>query len=154
MGNEADDITTGFGLTDEDKRDYVYDYDVVKTKFDAHFVVRRNAIFERAKFNRRSQEEGESVDSFITSLYCLAEHCEYGILKEEMIGDRIVVGITDTSLSLKLQMDGASTVKKAIDMARKNEAVKREQTFLRSNLATGGSKAKVKAQESPTSTGR
>ena len=122
---EADDIMTGFGLTDEEKRDY----DVVKTKFDAHFGFRRNAIFERAKFNRRSQEEGESVDSFVTSLYCLAEHCEYGILKEEMIRDRIVEGITDTSLSLKLQMDGALTVKQAIDMARQNEAVKGNKPF-------------------------
>ena len=53
-----------------------------------------------------SQEEGESVDSFITSLYCLAEHCECGILKEEMIRDRTVVGFIDASLLLKLQMDG------------------------------------------------
>ena len=87
--DEAHDIMTSFGLTDEEKMDY----DVVKTKFDGHFVVRRNAIFERAKFNRRSQEECESVDSFITSQYCLAEHCEYGVLKEEMIRDRIVVRI-------------------------------------------------------------
>ena len=64
MGDEADDIMTGFRLTEEEKRDY----DVVKTKFDGHFVVRRNAIFERAKFNRCSQEEGESVNNFITSL--------------------------------------------------------------------------------------
>ena len=117
---------TGFGLTDEAKRDY----DVVKIMLNGHFVFRRNAIFERAKFNRRSQEEGESVYSLITSLYCLEEHCEYGILKEEMIRDRIVVGIIDTSLSLKLKKDGTLTVKKAIDMARQNEAVKKEQTFL------------------------
>ena len=45
MGDEADDIMTGFGLTDEKKRDY----DVVKTKFDGHFVGHRNAICERAK---------------------------------------------------------------------------------------------------------
>ena len=126
MGDEADDIMTGFGLIEEEKREY----DVVKTTYDGHFVVRRNAMFERAKFNRGSQEEGESMDSFITSLYCLAEHCEYGILKEEMSRDRIVVGIIDISLSLKLQMDGALTVRQAIDMARQNEAVKKEQTFL------------------------
>ena len=36
-------ILTGFGLTDEEKSDY----DVIKTKFDGHFVVRWNAIFER-----------------------------------------------------------------------------------------------------------
>ena len=36
---------------------------MVKTKYDRHCVGRHYAIFERAKFNRRSQEEGESVDS-------------------------------------------------------------------------------------------
>ena len=58
MWDEADDIMTGFRLIEEAKRDY----DVIKTKFDGHFVVCRNAIFERAKFNRRSMEEGENVD--------------------------------------------------------------------------------------------
>ena len=68
MGDEADDIMTGFALTGEEKRDY----DVVKTKFDGHFIVRPKGIFERAKFNGRWQEKGESVDSFISSLYCSA----------------------------------------------------------------------------------
>ena len=71
-------------------------YPTVKTKFDEHFVVRRNTIFERAKFNRRSQEEGENVDSYITSLFCLAEHCENGALHDQMNRDRIVVGIVDS----------------------------------------------------------
>lgn len=52
---------------------------------------RRNPIFERAKFNQRRQEEGEPVDSFITALHCLAEHCGYGELHDEMIRDRLVV---------------------------------------------------------------
>ena len=62
MGDEADDIMAGFGLTEEEREVY----QTVKTKFDEHFVVRRNTIFERAKFNRRCQEEGENVDSYIT----------------------------------------------------------------------------------------
>ena len=37
------------------------------------------------RFNRRRQEEGESVDSFITALYTLAEHCGYGELHDEMV---------------------------------------------------------------------
>ena len=43
-----------------------------------------------------------SVDTFITAL---SEHCNYGALKEEMIRDRIVVGLRDSNLSLKLQLD-------------------------------------------------
>ena len=47
---------------------------MVKEKLEKHFVKRRNVIFEHAKFNRRVQGPDETRDSFITSLYCLAEH--------------------------------------------------------------------------------
>jgi len=47
----------------------------VKTGFEAFFVPKKNAIYERAKFNRRVQLPGEAVDSFITALYRLVEHC-------------------------------------------------------------------------------
>ena len=49
-------------------------------------------LYERAKFNRRKQEDGETVDKFIKDLDRLAEHCEYGILHDELVTDRIVVG--------------------------------------------------------------
>ena len=55
--------------------------------------MRKNVIFDRAKFNRRSLLAGETADQFITSLYSLAENCNYINLKEEMIRDRLVVGI-------------------------------------------------------------
>ncbi|UYV72572.1 hypothetical protein LAZ67_9003804 [Cordylochernes scorpioides] len=55
-----------------------------------YFIGKRNVIYERAKFNRRSQGETEPVEEFITNLYVLAENCSYGILKEEMIRDRII----------------------------------------------------------------
>ena len=71
-------------------------YSVVEGKFESHFVPRRNVIFERAKFNQRRQEDGETVDAFITDLYRLAEYCDYKVLQGEMIRDRIVVGIRDS----------------------------------------------------------
>ena len=49
MGDKADDVLLSFGLSDNDKKKY----EVVKDKFDSHFVKRRNTIFERAKFNQR-----------------------------------------------------------------------------------------------------
>ena len=89
MGDQADDILKSFKLTDAQAKKY----DTVKSRFDEHFVVRRNIIFERAKFNRRVQEEGETVDLFITSLHALAKHCNYETLHEDMIRDQIVVGL-------------------------------------------------------------
>ena len=47
---------------------------------------KRNSIFERAKFNRRRQNSGEPVDSFITALYCLVEHCKHGALRRNDSG--------------------------------------------------------------------
>ena len=150
MGDEADDIMAGFGLTEEERELY----QTVKTKFDEHFVVRRNSIFEREKLNRRSQEEGENVDSYITSLFCLAEHCEYGALHDEMIRDRIVVGIVDSALSLKLQLDAKLTLNKAIDAARQSEAAKREHAQMRNFLPKATNvdfvKAKRQSKSHPT----
>ena len=71
----------------------------VKKKFEDYFVKCHNPIFERAKFNQRSQKEGESVDSFVTDLHVLAEHCGYGPLHDEMIRDKLVVGLKYARLS-------------------------------------------------------
>ena len=95
-----------------------------KAKFYNHFVQRRNVIFE---LNRRRQEEGESVDSFITALYTLAEHCGYGELHDEMVRDRIVVGIRNGALSEKLQLNADLTQQTAITQLRQAEAVKKQQ---------------------------
>ena len=71
-------------------------------KFDSYFDVRRNTIFERARFNGRAKKESESVEQYITELHDFVEVCAYGVLKDEMIRDRLVVGIRDLSLSEKL----------------------------------------------------
>ena len=94
MGSKSDDILPTFDLSAEDSTKY----DKVKDKFDKHFVKRRNVIYEREKFNKRKQEAGELVDSFITDLYSLAEHCQYETLHDEMVRDRIVVGLLDQRL--------------------------------------------------------
>ena len=123
MGDKADDIFQSFGLTEEEAKNYA----TVKGRFESHFVKRRNTIFERAKFNSRKQEQGESVDDFIIDLYALAEHCAYGALCDEMIHDRIVVGILDGHLAEKLQMDPELTLEKALTQARQSEVVKKVQ---------------------------
>ena len=127
MGDKADDILRSFKLSEEDKNKY----SVVKDKFEKHFVKCRNIIFERAKFNMRKQEGGESVDSFITNLYALAEHCGYNALHDEMIRDRLVVGLQDASLSEKLQLDAELTLDKAVTRVRQDKAVKKQQSVLR-----------------------
>lgn len=73
MGETAEDTLNSTNISDDRK-----DFTKVLEKFDDLFKVRRNTIFERAHFNRRVQQENESVEEFITSLYSLAENCFYG----------------------------------------------------------------------------
>ena len=61
-GDEADDILRSFQLSEEDLKKY----SVVKERFDKHFVKKHNATYRRAQFNRRRQDESETVDSLLT----------------------------------------------------------------------------------------
>ena len=51
LGDEADDVLTSTNISDADRKKY----DSVMGKFDKHFKVRKNVIYERARFNRRDQ---------------------------------------------------------------------------------------------------
>ena len=112
MGDQAEDILSTFELSEEDAKVYK----TVRDRFNFHFVADRNIIYERAKFNKRTQ-----ADMFITDLYALAEHCKYGILHDELVRDHLVVGCRDRRLSEKLQMDSELTLSKAVKIARQSE---------------------------------
>ncbi|KAJ8890715.1 hypothetical protein PR048_010224 [Dryococelus australis] len=62
-----------FNLSDKESTSYK----VVVKRFESHFIPKRNVIYEREKFNLRSQLVDESVDTFVTALHSMAEKC-YG----------------------------------------------------------------------------
>ncbi|UYV84489.1 hypothetical protein LAZ67_X002360 [Cordylochernes scorpioides] len=113
MGDKAEEILILFNLSEAQ----INDYKLVVSKFQDYFIGKRNVIYERAKFNRRSQGEMEPVEEFITNLYVLAETCSYGILKEEMIRDRL--------------LESELTLEKAIQIVRQSESVKNQQKEIR-----------------------
>lgn len=127
MGDEADDILRGQALSDVQRQQY----QAVRDTLDIYFVPRKNIIYERARFNQRVQLANETVDLFVTALYALAENCNYGALHDELIRDRLVVGLRDTSLAERLQMDKDLTLEKAVNQARQSEVIKRQQTDIR-----------------------
>ena len=127
IGEEAEAVLMSTNVTEDERKVY----DTVVTKFDGFFNVRRNVIFERARFNQRYQHEGETAEQYIMELYRLAENCDYGGLKDEMIRDRLVVGIRDTALSQQLQLNAELTLDKAKTKVRQREAVGEQQRELK-----------------------
>ena len=95
LGEDAEDVLDTTKITSENRKKY----SKVVDAFDDHFKVRKNLIFEQVHFNRRNQLPNESVEQFITEIHRLGDNCEYGEMKEELIRDRLVVGIRDHALS-------------------------------------------------------
>ena len=89
MGDKAEDIFKSLQLSTEDADKY----EKVLDAFDRYFVIRKNIVFERAQFNLRRQLPGETAATFITALNKLADTCEFGALRDELIRDRLVISI-------------------------------------------------------------
>ena len=133
MGDQAEDILLSFRLTEEEAKKY----STVVEKFQQCFVKRKNVIYERSKFNQRIQELDETIDSFVTDLYRLAQMCNYGKLTDKMIRDQIVAGIRDAAVAKRLQTDPELTLEKVIQMTRQSEMLKSQQPTVRAHAATG-----------------
>ena len=107
LGPDALEIVDGLSFASEEERK---DIDVVLEKLQAFCVGETNEIYERYQFNKRDQESGESVDSYVAALRTLAKTCNYGSLLDSLIRDRIVVGIRDNGTRKPLLQEPKVTV--------------------------------------------
>jgi hypothetical protein len=58
------------------------------------------ALYERYCFNKRDQEQGENIDTYVAALRTLVKTCNYGTLEEILIRDRIIIGIRENACIL------------------------------------------------------
>jgi hypothetical protein len=136
MGPKAEEIFGSFTFdTENDKKKFA----TVIAKFDNYFQGKTNVIFQRALFNRRVQQQGESIDDFITDLHKLVKYCNYGTFREEAIRDRLVVGVRDIRLSEKMQLVDDLNYTKALEMARNFVSVqKQNQVVYQQDISVAG----------------
>lgn len=91
-------------------------------KFDTYFLPKVNSSVERNKFNTRIQNQEETFDNFVKDLRKLANNCDFGTFKEELIKDRIVCGVRDKRVKERLLREPDLKLDKAIDIGRAAEA--------------------------------
>ncbi|XP_064598511.1 uncharacterized protein LOC135464872 [Liolophura sinensis] len=145
MGSQSEAILKSFALNDNDKKDC----NKVLQKFDEHFVPKRNVIFERCRFNKCVQQDGESVGTFVRNLYTLSEHCDFGDARNQYIRDRLVIGLLDGQVSERLQMKTDLTLDGAIETARHSELVKSQRNEIRSTSASADAIRVTQSQATP-----
>ena len=86
-----------------------------------HFEPKRNITYEPYVFNTVSQDEDESFDQFLNRLQELMTTCNFSTLEEEMMRDRIVIGIRDNRTHERLLREPDLKLERAIDTCRTNE---------------------------------
>ena len=133
MGPASNSIFNSLGLSASDAKDYKK----VLVAFNKYFAPKKYIIFERAKFFRRDQLVGETVEQYVRALNEIVHKCEFGDKRSEQMRDRIVVGILDKQTSREMQkMDiDELTEETAIAMARQAEQVDRNIKELSSSAA-------------------
>ena len=123
IGQDALDIYDGLAFDEEAHKK---DIDIVLQKLEEFCVGNKNEIYERYMFNKRDQAAGESIDTYVASLRSLSKTCNYGVLTDNLIRDRMVVGILDKGIRKKLLQESKLTLQGCIDICRANECTKQQ----------------------------
>lgn len=82
-----------------------------------HFNPKPSVIVQRFRFHSRTRQSGESVATFISELQRLSEHCDFGAGLNDMIRDRLVVGIASDRIQRRLLSERELTFARAKELA-------------------------------------
>ena len=88
---------------------------------EVYFKLKTNVVYERFLFNSATQSSEEGIDEFVTQPKKMASSCtlcKYGILTDEMIQGRIVIGIQDKATKLRLLKEEDLDLNKALSICR------------------------------------
>ena len=130
VGNEGRDIFNSWNATPKQGQDVEFLF----ANFKKHTEPKKNALFSRYVFQCRKQREDETFAAFATDLRVLVKDCNYEN-SEDMVRDRIVVGITNEEVRRILLTEGDNlTMRNAIQIATTHETT---QAQLKS-MASGG----------------
>lgn len=97
----------------------------VKEKFDLYFSPKLNITFERYKFHKILQNDGETIDEYVTRLRLQAQNCEFEQLKDSILRDQLILGIKNDSVRTKLLSEDI-TLEKAIKICQATELAQKQ----------------------------
>lgn len=130
IGEEGLDVFNNFKMSDEDKKKF----NKVIDQFESYMNPKKNILYERFLFYNRSQEEAEPIDNFIQDVRKLMKSCEFkACCSEDILRDRIVLGIRDKKLQECLISEENLQLQKTIEKCRASEVTKEHVKIIQEN---------------------
>ena len=87
--------------------------DIVKQ----HCNPQPSEIVQRYRFHTRRRKPTESVSEYVAELRKLSEFCNFGIILEDMLRDRLVCGINDDRIQRRMLAEPNLKFPKALELA-------------------------------------
>lgn len=122
IGPNAVEVYDTFELTQMERTTYAR----VIGSFEEFCKARKNTVYERYIFYQRNQRDGEPFDSYLLEIKQLVRTCEFAEKENEMLRDRLVLGIADKKLQTRLLETKDLTYEIAVEKCRTNEATKQQ----------------------------
>lgn len=124
-GEEALRIFNTFEIPTADK-DKI---EKLKDQFQKYTEPKKNLTYIRHLFHTRNQRDGETMDSFITNQ---SRECDFKLLTDDIVKDRIICGIQEERLRMKLLSEADLKLARAVEICRlaeitSTQTIKREQ---------------------------
>lgn len=108
-----------FQLTEQDSVKNIIE--AIKKKLSS----KKNVIYDRPMFNSCNQWKNETFDEYLLKLNKLVEKCEFNSFKDDLLRDKVVLGIKNKELHNKLMTKADLTLEKAIDSCKVEELTKK-----------------------------
>ena len=114
-------------------------FDKVLEAFKDYCQPRKNILYERYKFWSLKQQDGETVDAYLTRLKLQIDHCEYNkegwpdAVKTETVRDKFVFGLRDDSLKERLLQESNITLNKLVALAQRTESSRQQIKEMKAN---------------------
>ncbi|XP_037572298.1 uncharacterized protein LOC119454435 [Dermacentor silvarum] len=112
-------------------------YEQLVQTLQKQYAPKASVIAERFKFNRRFQQDGETVAAFAVELKRLATSCDFGAFLDEALRDRFVPGLCDKETQVELLKNSKFTFRNACDIARCIELARKESRDIQPGAAQG-----------------
>lgn len=108
--------------------------------FDGYCIPRKNISMESFKFNNITQKEKQSFTDFETELRKQVQYCEFKCscnqsYEHRMLIDRIIIGVNDKKLQLKLLDSKGDSLQQIVDKCKTFEAANKNKTLLERNIS-------------------
>ena len=117
MGKDCLQIFLNLKLSSEQQQDINECIEAL----EAYFKPKRNVVYERYLFNMCQQNPDETVDGYVNRLRKAASTCQFGTLTEELIRDRLLIGLRDHATKLRLLKEDSLDINKALNICRSSE---------------------------------